>query len=58
MVSSCNLIRRKVADEQFVTMLTRLLKAGVMSRRGLREDEQGLSTRLTTLPDAFQYRLE
>jgi retron-type reverse transcriptase len=35
------LIRRKVADEQFVTMIARLLKAGVIVEGELEKTTQG-----------------
>ena len=52
------LIRRKVADEQFVTMIARLLKAGVIVEGKLEKNAQGLSARLTAVPHALQHRLE
>jgi len=52
------LIRRKVADEPFVTLLARLLKAGVIVNRKFEKTNKRMSARLTVFPDTLQYRLE
>jgi len=52
------LIRRKVADEPLVTLLARLLKAGVLVKGEFEKDTQRLPARLTAFPDTLQHRLE
>jgi RNA-directed DNA polymerase len=50
------LIRRKIADERLLTLVARMLKAGIVENGKYKEDDQGMPTRLSTFTHDFEHR--